>query len=66
LQKGDTKNGEEKTMEIHLKKEREVTVVSVKGRMDAVTAPEFEKPLSDLIIKAENTLILNFGDLASK
>lgn len=38
-------------------------VVSVKGRMDAVTAPEFEKKLFDLIAKDENTFLLNFSDL---
>ncbi len=50
-------------MEINLKKEKGGVIVSVKGRMDAVTAPEFEKTLSDLIIKGENTFLLNFGAL---
>ena len=50
-------------MEMHIRKEREATVVSVKGRVDAVTAPEFEKNLSDLISKGEITIILNFGDV---
>jgi anti-anti-sigma factor len=62
-EEGDTKNGEEKAMEIHTRKERHVTVVSVKGRIDAVTAPEFEKSLSDLISKGEKTFLLNLGDL---
>jgi anti-anti-sigma factor len=63
LQIGGRQNGEEKTMEIHIRKEREATVVSVKGRVDAVTAPEFEKNLSDLISKGEIIFLLNFGDL---
>jgi anti-anti-sigma factor len=36
-------------------------VVSVKGRIDAMTAPEFEKHLSDFISKGENTFLLNFN-----
>jgi anti-anti-sigma factor len=50
-------------MEIHTRKDKSGTIVSVKGRMDAVTAPEFEKTLSDLISKGEITFLLNFGDL---
>jgi len=63
LQERDTVKREEKTMEIHIRKEREATVVSVKGRIDAVTAPEFERNLSDWISKGENTFLLSFGDL---
>lgn len=50
-------------MEIHIRKEREAIVVSVKGRLDAVTAPEFEKNLSNLISRGERAFLLNFGDL---
>jgi anti-anti-sigma factor len=50
-------------MEIHTRKDKNVIIVSVKGRVDAVTAPEFEKNLSDLISKGEITFLLNFGDL---
>ena len=50
-------------MEIHVSNQKNATVVSVKGRVDAVTAPEFEKNLSDLISKGETTLLLNFGDV---
>jgi anti-anti-sigma factor len=38
-------------------------VVSVKGRMDAVTAPEFEKNVIDLISKGEKTFVVNFVEL---
>jgi anti-anti-sigma factor len=50
-------------MEIQTRKEGNAWVVSVKGRMDAVTAPEFEKNLSDLISGGENGLILNLAGL---
>ncbi|NWF91512.1 MAG: STAS domain-containing protein [Syntrophaceae bacterium] len=50
-------------MEIQTRKEKNAVVVSVKGRMDAVTAPEFEKNLFDLIAKGENRFLLNFGEL---
>jgi len=38
-------------------------IASVKGRLDAVTAPEFEKNLSDLISKGETIFLLNFAGL---
>ncbi|MCX5806383.1 MAG: STAS domain-containing protein [Proteobacteria bacterium] len=50
-------------MEINSRKEKDIPIVSVKGRIDAVTAPEFEKNMSDLIAKGENNLIVNFADL---
>jgi anti-anti-sigma factor len=50
-------------MEIQTRKEKSVVIVSVKGRMDALTAPEFEKNLSDLISKGETLFLLNFAGL---
>jgi anti-anti-sigma factor len=50
-------------MEIQTRKEKSVVIVSVKGRMDALTAPEFEKSLSDLISKGETLFLLNFAGL---
>jgi anti-anti-sigma factor len=50
-------------MEIQTRKEKGAVIVSVKGRMDALTAPEFENDLSGLIAKGENTFILNFNGL---
>lgn len=50
-------------MEIMIRKEKDIVVVSVKGRMDALTAPEFEKCLSDLISKGEQTFLVNFTGL---
>jgi anti-anti-sigma factor len=50
-------------MEIQTRKEKNAVIVSVKGRMDALTAPEFEKNLSDLISKGETLFLLNFAGL---
>jgi len=50
-------------MEIQTRKEKGTVVVSVKGRMDAVTAPEFEKNVIDLISKGEKIFVINFAEL---
>jgi anti-anti-sigma factor len=50
-------------MEVQARRERNAMVILVKGRMDAVTAPEFEKSLSDLISKGEKTFLLNLNGL---
>jgi anti-anti-sigma factor len=50
-------------MEISTKKENNAVVVSVKGRMDAVTSPEFEKNLSALIATGETTFLINLSQL---
>src|SRR5512139_1279992 len=50
-------------MEIQTRKEKAAVVVTVKGRMDAVTAPEFEKNVIDLISKGEKTFVVNLGEL---
>jgi anti-anti-sigma factor len=50
-------------MEIQTRKEKAAVVVSVKGRMDAVTAPEFDKNMIDLISKGEKTFVVNLGEL---
>jgi anti-anti-sigma factor len=41
-------------MEINTRKEKQVLVVSVKGRLDAVNAPEFEKSISTSVEKGVN------------
>lgn len=46
-------------MQIETEKEKNTIVISVKGKVDAVTAPEFEKALANLIAQGENTLLLN-------
>jgi anti-anti-sigma factor len=50
-------------MNITKRKEKNIMVISVKGRMDAVTAPEFEKDIIDLISKGENNFIINCSKL---
>jgi len=42
------------------KQEQEVVVMSVKGRMNAVASPKFEKELALLIVKLNNVLISDF------
>jgi len=50
-------------MDIQTVKEKDALVVNVKGRIDAVTAPEFEKRLADLIAAGEKVFLLNFSGL---
>jgi anti-anti-sigma factor len=46
-------------MQIETEKEKNTIVISVKGKIDAVTAPDFEKALANLIAQGENTFLLN-------
>jgi anti-anti-sigma factor len=50
-------------MEIQITKDKDVLVVKVKGRIDAVTAPEFEKQIADLMAAGEKMILLNFAGL---
>lgn len=50
-------------MEIETKKVKSTTIVSIKGRMDAVTTPEAERRLSQLIDSGEKQLIVNLQQL---
>lgn len=50
-------------MEIEKKQEQDVAVVSVKGRMDAVSSPAFEKEMAVLIAEGNNVLILDLVEL---
>lgn len=50
-------------MEIQAQKEKDTVVVTVTGRIDAVTAPEFEKHLADLMAAGEKRFLLNFSGL---
>ncbi len=50
-------------MEVTTRKEGRAVVVSVKGRIDAVTAPDFEKGLMALMADGDCIQILNFGGL---
>lgn len=50
-------------MQIQTGKEKNVVVVSVKGKIDAVTAPDFEKVLANLIAQGENTFLMELSGL---
>jgi stage II sporulation protein AA (anti-sigma F factor antagonist) len=50
-------------MEFQSKKEANVTVVSIGGRLDAVTAPEYEKNVRELIDGGEKLFVVNFEKL---
>ncbi len=38
-------------------------IISVKGRLDAVTSPEFENQLSEMISKGDALFVLNLSEL---
>ena len=50
-------------MQIATRKEGGAVVVSVNGRIDALTAPEFEKGLMALMAAGDCTMVLNFTGL---
>ena len=50
-------------MNIAAKKESNALVVAVSGRMDAVTAPEFEKSISGSIAQGEKAFVINLSGL---
>jgi anti-anti-sigma factor len=50
-------------MEIQTKKEVNATVVTVNGRLDAVTAPEYERSVNELISGGESLFVVDFAGL---
>jgi len=50
-------------MEINTRKEENATVVSVTGKMDAVSSPELEKELSQLMAEGEKDFVIDLGEL---
>ena len=54
---------QEDFMEINTKREDKALVVSVSGRMDAVTASDFENALTEFIDQGDNSLVIDFSDL---
>ncbi|HOJ71435.1 MAG TPA: STAS domain-containing protein [Syntrophorhabdaceae bacterium] len=50
-------------MEIDFRKEGRAQIASVKGRIDAVTAPEFEKKMLEVIEQGERTILINMSGL---
>ena len=50
-------------MEINTRKENNVRVVGLTGRMDAVTAPEFDRQFNSWLSEGENAFVINFSTL---
>ncbi len=50
-------------MQIETRKESGITTVSIKGRMDAVTTPEIESKLTQLVDGGEKKLLINMNEL---
>ena len=50
-------------MKIEKKQEEKATVVSIKGRMDAVSSPEFERETAPLLAEGSNVVILDLAAL---
>jgi anti-anti-sigma factor len=50
-------------MKIRVEKDEKCPIVSVKGRMDAVTAPDFEKQVSEIIEKEDTDFIIDLAEL---
>mgnify|MGYP000854514564 FL=1 len=50
-------------MTIQTIKESSATVVTISGRMDAMTAPEYEKTLNEFIASGETSFIVDFQGL---
>ncbi|MEI6206101.1 MAG: STAS domain-containing protein [Desulfuromonadales bacterium] len=50
-------------MGIQSRKEANATVVTITGKMDAVTSPEYEMTLKELIDSGETAFVVDFNDL---
>ena len=50
-------------MELNARKDDRALVLSVKGRMDATSSPEFEKEISELITQGEKDFIIDLSEL---
>ena len=50
-------------MELNCEKVHGAMVVTVMGRLDAVTAPDFERRCSEWIDQGENSLLVDFNQL---
>jgi anti-anti-sigma factor len=50
-------------MEITTRSEKNTVVVTVNGRLDALTSPEFEKSLSEFVTKGELSILLDLLEL---
>lgn len=50
-------------MEINSRKEGDILILALNGKMDAVTAPEFDRKFEGLTSEGENIFIINFSGL---
>lgn len=50
-------------MDVTISEKQDAFVVSVNGRVDAVTAPELEKTISTYIDKDKGNIVLDFSEL---
>ena len=50
-------------MEIAISRDGKTIIVSLKGRMDAITAPELEKKVNGLINEGSNCFVIDFEEL---
>jgi anti-anti-sigma factor len=50
-------------METRIQKEKGTTIISVKGRMDAVSSPGFEKQLLELMDQGQKDFVIDLGEL---
>ena len=50
-------------MQINVTKGQNVLIVSVEGRMDTVSAPEFQERMEDLLEQGETGILMDFGKL---
>ena len=53
----------EAKVQIQVKKDQNVLIVSVEGRMDTLSAPEFQKRMEDLLDQGEKGILMDFGKL---
>jgi anti-anti-sigma factor len=50
-------------MEITKRREKDVSIVAVSGRIDAITAPDFEKSLDELITAGDRVILIDLTAL---
>jgi anti-anti-sigma factor len=50
-------------MEIDVKRGGQAVIIAMTGRMDAVSAPQFDKTVDDFIVQGETRIIIDFKSL---
>lgn len=53
----------ETKVQIQVKKDQDVLIVSVAGRIDTLSAPEFQKRMEDFLDQGEKGILMDFGKL---